>query len=157
MQKGTFSSIDQLKSLEGQEVAVSEWLEITQQRINAFADATDDHQWIHVDVDRARRESAFGTTIAHGFLTLSMLPKFMYECLNFRDLFAMTINYGVNRVRFVSPVRSGSRIRARFQLLELSEVKGGWQGRFNVTVDIDGQEKPAMAAETLTRYYTEAP
>lgn len=157
MQKGHFTGIEQLKALEGQEVAVSEWLEITQQRINAFADATDDHQWIHVDVERARRESAFGTTIAHGFLTLSLIPKFTYECLNFRDLFAMTINYGANRIRFVSPVRCGSRIRARFVLLELSEVKGGWQARFQVTVEIEGQEKPACVAETLSRYYTVAP
>ncbi len=157
MQKGQFSDIAQLKSLEGQEVAVSDWLEITQRRIDAFADATDDHQWIHVDPERARRESAFGTTIAHGFLTLSLIPRFTYECLNFRDLFAMTINYGANRIRFVSPVRSGSRIRARFQLLELSEVKGGWQARFQVTVEIEGQEKPACVAETLSRYYTVAP
>lgn len=157
MQKGQFSDIAKLKGLEGEQVAVSEWLEITQQRINSFADATDDHQWIHVDVERARRESAFGTTIAHGFLTLSLIPRFMYECLNFRDLFAMTINYGANRIRFASPVKCGARIRARFQLLELSEVKGGWQGRFQVTIDIEGQEKPACVAETLSRYYTEAP
>ncbi|MDX1982386.1 MAG: MaoC family dehydratase [Bryobacteraceae bacterium] len=157
MPKFSISSIGELKSLEGREVAFSEWLTITQERINAFADATDDHQWIHVDVERCRRESPFGSTIAHGFLTLSLLPKFTYETLDLRQNFAMTINYGCNRVRFVSPVRCGSSVRARFLLLELSEVKGGYQARWQVTVEIEGQEKPACVAETITRYYSEAP
>lgn len=157
MPKFSISSIGELKSLEGREVALSDWLTITQERINAFADATDDHQWIHVDVERCGRESPFGSTIAHGFLTLSLLPKFTYETLDLRQNFAMTINYGCNRVRFVSPVRCGSSVRARFLLLELSEVKGGYQARWQVTVEIEGQEKPACVAETITRYYSEAP
>lgn len=140
----------------GREVAVSEWIEITQQRINAFADATDDHQWIHVDVERCRRESAFGVTIAHGFLTLSMIPRFSYECLAFRRSLGMTINYGANRIRFITPVKCGSRIRARFQLKELSEVKDAWQAIFTVTVELEGSEKPACVAETITRYYVES-
>jgi acyl dehydratase len=157
MPKCAISSLAELKSMEGREVAVSDWLTITQQRIDAFADATDDHQWIHVDQERCSRESPFGGTIAHGFLTLSLLPKFTYETLDLRQQFAMTINYGSNRVRFVSPVRCGASIRARFLLLELAEVKGGYQARWQVTVEIDGQDKPACVAETITRYYTEAP
>jgi acyl dehydratase len=157
MTKREVETIQELQELAGQEVAVGEWLEVTQDRIDAFADATDDHQWIHVDVERCARESPFGTTIAHGFLTLSLLPRFSYAAIGIRQPFKMTINYGLNKVRFPAPVRCGSRIRTRHQLLEVAEVKGGWQSRWQVTVEIEGSEKPACVAETLTRYYTEDP
>jgi acyl dehydratase len=157
MAKREVESIQELQELVGQEVAVGEWLEVTQDRINAFADATGDHQWIHVDVERCARESPFGTTIAHGFLTLSLIPLFSYASVGIRQPFKMTINYGLNKVRFPSPVRCGSRIRTRHQLLEVAEVKGGWQSRWQVTVEIEGSEKPACVAETLTRYYTGDP
>ncbi|MBL8230445.1 MAG: MaoC family dehydratase [Bryobacterales bacterium] len=157
MAKLEVATVRELAELVGQEVAVGDWLEITQERIDAFASATDDHQWIHVDVERAKRESPFGTTIAHGFLTLSLLSRFAYAALEIRQPFKMTINYGLNKVRFVSPVRCGARIRTRHQLLEVSEVKGGWQSRWQVTVDIEGSDKPACVAETLTRYYEDNP
>lgn len=157
MPKREIADIAELESLTGQEVAVSEWLEVTQQRIDAFAAATGDHQWIHVDVERCRRESPFQTTIAHGFLTLSLIPQFSFETLSIRQSFFMAINYGLNRVRFINPVRAGARIRSRHQLLEVSEVKGGWQTRWQVTIEIDGQDKPACVAETVARYYAEAP
>jgi acyl dehydratase len=118
MAKREIAGIAELHELVGQEVAVGDWLEITQERINAFADATSDHQWIHVDVERCRTESPFGTTIAHGFLTLSLLPKFSYETVGIREAFKMTINYGLNKLRFPNPVRCGSRVRARFLLQE---------------------------------------
>jgi acyl dehydratase len=106
-----------------------------------------------VDVERCRRESPYGTTIAHGYLTLSLIPRFSHEALPIRQTFAMTINYGCNRVRFISPVKCGARIRSRHHLLELSEVEGGWQTRWLVTIEIEGQEKPACAAETIGRFY----
>lgn len=153
MPQRQFADIEDLQRHAGQEVAVSDWLEITQERINAFADATSDHQWIHVDVERCKRESPFGTTIAHGFLTLSLIPQFSYATLSVGGKFRMTINYGCNKVRFMSPVKSGSRIRNRYTLLEVSQVEGGWQSRFQVTIEIEGQQKPACVAETLSRYY----
>ncbi len=149
-----FANIAELQSCTGQEVAVSDWLEVTQERINAFADATSDHQWIHVDAERCSRESPFGTTIAHGFLTLSLLPKFSYETIRVNEKFRLTLNYGCNKVRFMSPVKCGARIRNRYTLLEVSAVEGGWQSRWQVTVEIEGQQKPACVAETLSRYYS---
>src|SRR5271163_4405682 len=105
----TITTLDELRGFAGREIAVTDWFEITQERINQFADATDDHQWIHTDRERARRESPYGTTIAHGFLTLSLLPQFLTEAVQLGDL-RMAINYGLNRVRFPSAVRAGSRI-----------------------------------------------
>src|SRR5262249_49481696 len=143
----------ELKSLEGQEVAVGDWLEITQERINQFADATNDHQWIHVDPERCGRESPFGTTIAHGYLTLSLIPFLNQRSFHIRQPFGMTINYGSNRVRFMSPVPVGSRIRNRMTLLELAEFSGGWQARWQVTIEIEGKGKPACVAEIISRMY----
>lgn len=157
MAKREVETIEELQGLVGQEVAVGDWLEVTQERISAFAAATDDHQWIHVDAERCARESPFGATIAHGFLTLSLLSRFSYASIGIRQPFKMTINYGLNKVRFPSPVRCGSRIRTRHQLLEVTPVKGGWQSRWQVTVEIEGSDKPACVAETLTRYYAEDP
>ena len=141
-----------LKGLAGREIAVTEWMEITQERINNFADATDDHQWIHIDPERAQGESPYGSTIAHGFLTLSMLPKFLKDSLQIDDV-RMTINYGVNRVRFPSAVRAGSRIRARIVLQSVREVGNASEATYAITVECDGSEKPCCVAELLARYY----
>ncbi|MBL8216795.1 MAG: MaoC family dehydratase [Bryobacterales bacterium] len=153
MPRRQFAGIDDLKAHAGQEVAVSDWLEIRQERIDLFAEATNDHQWIHVDPGRAAAESPFGTTIAHGYLTLSLLSQFGYATIGIDQQFRMQINYGVNKVRFMNPVKCGSRIRARYLLLDVTDVEGGWQVRFQVTVEMEGVEKPACVAETLTRYY----
>lgn len=154
MPRRQFAGIDDLKASAGEEVAVSDWMEISQERIDLFAQATNDHQWIHVDPARAALESPFGTTIAHGYLTLSLLSQFGYATIGIDQQFRMQINYGVNKVRFMNPVKSGSRIRARYQLLDVIDVQGGWQVRFQVTVEIEGVDKPACVAETLTRYYS---
>jgi acyl dehydratase len=149
--KREVADIQELQSLVEQEVAVGDWLEITQERINQFADATNDHQWIHVDPERCRRESPFGTTIAHGYLTLSLIPYLSQQSFAIRQPFRMGINYGSNRVRFTSPVPVGSRIRNRMTLLEVSAFPGGWQARWQVTIEIEGKEKPACVAEVISR------
>jgi acyl dehydratase len=145
-------TLEELKRLVGQELAVTEWLEITQERINLFADAIDDHQWIHVDAERARRESPYGATIAHGFLTLSLLPKIVSDAIQLTDL-RMAINYGLNRVRFPSAVRAGSRIRARIVLQSTRDVEGATDATYAVTIEMQGSEKPCCVAEWLARYY----
>nr|AIA14116.1 MaoC like domain protein [uncultured bacterium] len=144
---------EELKSLIGQEVGRSEWLEVTQSRINDFAETTEDRQWIHLDEERAKTDTPFGGTIAHGFLTLSLLSHFASEAVAVKGDFKMGINYGLNRVRFVSPVAVGSRVRGRFTLQSVEEVQGGLQLVWNVTVEIDRAPKPALAAEWLVRYY----
>jgi acyl dehydratase len=136
----------------GQEIAVSDWLEVTQARINQFANATGDHQWIHVDAARAAAESPYKSTIAHGFLTLSLLSTLIRESIQFTGL-RMAINYGLNRVRFISPVPSGSRVRARITLQAVDEVSGGVQATWLATIEREGAEKPAAVAEWLVRYY----
>ncbi|MEO8025551.1 MAG: MaoC family dehydratase [Bryobacteraceae bacterium] len=151
------ATIQELKTLEGQEVAVGDWFEITQERVNQFADATEDHQWIHIDVEKCKAESPFGTTIAHGFLTLSLLPALTQRTFRISQKFAMSINYGLNKVRFMNPVRVGSRIRPRMTLIEVAEIAGGWQNRWQVTIEIEGQDKPACVAETIGRVYESAP
>jgi acyl dehydratase len=145
--------LEELKTLIGQEVVVSDWLEVSQERIKAFADATGDHQWIHVDVERAKNESPFQTTIAHGFLTLSLLAHLAEESISVQGNFKMGINYGLNRVRFVSPVPSNSRIHARFTLQAVEDVAGGVQLNWAVTVEVEGAAKPSLVAEWLVRYY----
>jgi acyl dehydratase len=147
------NGIEELKTLIGQEVAASDWLEITQSRINDFADATEDHQWIHIDVERAKTDSPFHSTIAHGFLTLSMLPHLAAQAFKVEGDFKMGINYGLNRLRFVSPVPAGSRVRARFTLQQVEDVAGGVQLTWSVTCEIEGGAKPALVAEWLVRYY----
>ncbi len=148
-----FQSIDEARALCGQEVAVSDWLEVSQERINQFADATGDHQWIHEDVARAKTESPYGTTIAHGFLTLSLLSHLMQSAVKFNIPAKMGINYGLNRVRFVSAVPAGSRIRARVTLQNLADFTGGHQFTWQFTVEVEGAAKPACVAEWLTRMY----
>jgi len=138
----------------GQEIAVSDWLPVTQERIDLFAEATGDRQWIHVDQARAAAESPFKTTIAHGFLTLSLLSPLIRESIRFTGL-RMAINYGANRVRFVSPVPSGARIRARITPAAAEDVAGGVQVTWKVTIEREHGDKPACVAEWLVRYYPE--
>jgi acyl dehydratase len=152
----TVVALAQLAALVGQEVGTSDWFAVTQDRINAFADATGDHQWIHVDADRARAETPFGTTIAHGFLTLSLLSALMRDAIAV-DGPRMTLNYGLNRVRFVSPVPAGSRIRARVTLGRIDNVGDSVQATWNVTIERDGGEKPCVVAEWIVRYYDSRP
>jgi acyl dehydratase len=146
-----FGSADELRAAVGQEVGVSDWLEIDQKRIDLFAEATGDHQWIHVDPERAAG-GPFGTTIAHGYLTLSLLPSLVPQALSVEGV-RMGINYGVNKVRFPSPVPVGSRLRARVQLAEVTEAGGGVQLTARVTVEREGGEKPVCVAETVSRYF----
>jgi acyl dehydratase len=136
----------------GEEIAVSDWLEVTQARIDQFADATGDHQWIHVDPVRAAAELPSKSTIAHGFLTLSLLSTLIRESIQFTGL-RMAINYGLNRVRFVSPVPSGSRIRALITLEAVDAVSGGFQVTWHVTIEREGGDKPACVADWVVRYY----
>jgi acyl dehydratase len=136
----------------GREVALSDWLDITQERIDRFADAIGDHQWIHVDRERAARESPLQTTIAHGFLTLSVLSKLFDDTIDVVGK-RMDVNYGLNRLRFTSPVPAGSRVRARFVLSALEPIDGGAQTTWNVAVEREAAEKPALVAEWLTRHY----
>jgi acyl dehydratase len=143
--------LDELKGWSKREI-VTDWFEITQERINQFAAATEDHQWIHVDAERARRESPYGTTIAHGFLTLSLLSRFMREALELGGL-RMAINYGLNRVRFPAAVRAGSRVRARIVLQSIRELPEGAEAIYGVTIESEGSEKPCCVAEWLARYY----
>jgi acyl dehydratase len=145
------SCIDEAVEAVGQELGVSRWLAVDQERINAFADATGDHQWIHVDVERARTESPYGATIAHGFLTLSLIPALSKE--NYRiDNAKMGINYGLNRVRFLAPVPAGSRIRLRSELVNAAKVDDTTVDlTVRQTVELDGSDKPAAVAEVIAR------
>jgi acyl dehydratase len=149
----TIESIDEARRLVGQEVGVSDWIDVSQERINAFAEVTGDHQWIHIDPERARRESPFGTTIAHGFLTLSLITQLQSQALRIAAGQKMGINYGLNRVRFVSPVRAGSRVRSRSKLESLEDIQGGVQLTWHVTVEIENSEKPALVADWIGRLY----
>jgi acyl dehydratase len=141
------TTFDELADAVGEHLGSTEWLEVTQERVNAFADATGDHQWIHVDVERAA-DGPFGGTIAHGYLTLSLIPYFTPQLFRLETPGAR-LNYGVNRVRFPSPVKVGSRIRASAQILEVTDVPAGKQMVTKVTVEIDGEAKPACVAETV--------
>jgi acyl dehydratase len=148
---GASVGIEDLEKRVGQEVAVSPWIEVTQERIDRFAEATEDRQWIHVDRERAR-SSPFGGTIAHGFLTLSLLPKLAEQLTALADR-KMGINYGLNKLRFTAPVPSGSRIRARFTLARLERLEGAVQLTWGVTVEREGSDRPCMIAEWLVRQY----
>jgi acyl dehydratase len=147
------ASLEELKKLIGQEVAVSDWVEITQERVNQFAEATGDHQWIHLDVERSRKESPYGNTVAHGFLTLSLLPMLMGSSIRMLDV-RMGVNYGLNKVRFPAPVPVGSRIRARMTLLSVEDIPNGAQVIWNVTMEREGGDKPVCVAESISRRYT---
>jgi acyl dehydratase len=142
-----------LKEFVGREIGVTEWLSLTQKRIDQFAEATEDRQWIHLDRERARRESPYGTTIAHGFLTLSLVSYFVREAIEIRRGVRMAVNYGLNRVRFPSPVRSDSKIRARIAVLTLKELSDAVEVTFEVTVESEDSDKPCCVAEWVVRYY----
>ena len=145
------SSIRDLEARVGEEIAVSPWLKVTQERIDTFAKAIDDFQWIHVDRERAK-SSPFGGTIAHGFLTLSLLSHLAESTFSFSDR-KMGVNYGLNRVRFTAPVPSGAKVRARFTLAKYEKLDGGVQVTWNTTMEIENVAKPAMVAEWIGRHY----
>ena len=145
------ADLAELRGRIGQEVAVSDWLEVTQDRIDRFAEATEDRQWIHLDRERASG-SALGGTIAHGFLTLSLIPHFFATALRLPPA-RMTLNYGLDRVRFTSPVPSGKRVRARFELLDVRDAAGATDLRWKVTIEVEGAAKPACVAETIARRF----
>jgi acyl dehydratase len=142
-----------LKEFVGREIGVTGWLSLTQKRIEQFAEATEDRQWIHLDRERGSRESPYGTTIAHGFLTLSLVSYFVREAIQIRGGVRMAVNYGLNRVRFPSPVRSDSNIRARIALLTLKELADAVEVTFNVTIESENSDKPCCVAEWVVRYY----
>ena len=145
-------SLAELPALVGQEVAVSDWVTITQEQVNQFAEATGDHQWIHVDVERAKA-GPFGAPIAHGFLTLSLIPMFFQLAMEIRGT-RMGVNYGLNKVRFTAPVPVGSRLRARMKLLTCEPIENdGYQMAWQVTIEREGTDKPVCVAESLSRRY----
>jgi acyl dehydratase len=145
---------DLLKGHVGRELAVTDWFLMTQERILQFADATEDHQWIHVDRDRAQAESPFGTTIAHGFLTLSLLSHFMQQALQIRGGVRLAINYGLNRVRFPAPARVGSKLRAHVTLHSFKEMRSAREAIFSISVEVEGGEKPCCVAEWIVLYFS---
>ncbi|MGB8475971.1 MAG: MaoC family dehydratase [Candidatus Acidiferrum sp.] len=144
---------DALREFVGKEIGTSEWLVVEQDRIDHFAEATEDRQWIHLDRERAKRESPYGSTIAHGFLTLSMISRLMQQAIQIRAGARLTINYGVNRVRFPSPVREGSRIRGHFKLINFKELSDAYEAVYACSVECEASEKPCCVAEWIVRYY----
>jgi acyl dehydratase len=148
----TITGLDELKAAEGEDLGASDWHEVTQEAIDAFADATGDHQWIHVDVERAK-QTPFGGTIAHGYYTLAIEPMLLEQVFAL-DGFAFAINYGLNRVRFPAPLPVGRRVRARAKLTKVEDVPGGAQMEVEVTFELEGSDKPVCVAETLARVYT---
>ena len=144
------TSIDEAQSLVGSELGISDWMEIDQQRINSFADVTGDHQWIHIDVERAKTESPFGAPIAHGFLTLSLIPALSKDNFRFENV-KLAINYGLNKVRFLTPVTVGSRIRVRSELAEVTAKDNSADLTVRHTIEIDGVDKPAAVADMIVR------
>ena len=142
-----------LKEYVGQEIATTDWLHVTQERISLFDEATGDRQWIHVDPERAQRESPYGAAVAHGFLTLSLMSHFMREAIRFPGEVRQTINYGLNRVRFPAPVRAGAKIRARIRLESCRELTESVEAVFDIRIEAEGSEKPCCAAEWILRYY----
>ena len=147
------ADFDELKSLIGQEIGVGNWLEVTQKLIDSFAELTQDPQWIHIDPVRAQLESPYGTTVVHGFLTVSLLSCLHRDLIEIRGEYTRSINYGFNRLRFPAAVPAGSRIRLRSKLQAVEEIEGGLQCIWNVTVEIEGQPKPALVAEWIGRLY----
>jgi acyl dehydratase len=142
-----------LQALVGREIGTTDWFVVTQERIRQFAEATEDRQWIHVDPERAKRESPYGATVAHGFLTLSLISFLMKQAVQIKAGVRMAVNYGLNRVRFPAPVRADSKVRGRFALLSVKELPNGLEAAFTVTVESEGAEKPCCVAEWVVRYY----
>jgi acyl dehydratase len=148
----TTTTMAELPELVGTELGSSDWYEVTQERVNQFAEATGDHQWIHIDIDRAKKESPFGGPIAHGFLTLSLVVPLVAQVLTVTDQ-KMGVNYGLNKVRFPAPVPVGSKVRASVRLESVEEIAGGLQNVLAVTVEREGGGKPVCIAEWVVRYY----
>ena len=146
------TTLEDLRESVGREIACTDWVLLAQEKIDAFAEATGDRQWIHVDRERAQRESLYGTTVAHGFLTLSLLSRFLAEGIHVRGA-GMAVNYGLNRVRFPAPVPAGSKIRARFALASLKDFAGGVEAVYSVSIEAQHTEKPVCVAEWVIRYY----
>ncbi|MCP1573373.1 acyl dehydratase [Herbaspirillum rubrisubalbicans] len=149
----TIASLEELKSLAGQEVACSDWITVTQEQVDRFADATGDHQWIHVDVQRAARELPYGGTVAHGFLTLALLPRLLSEAISLGPDVRLLLNYGLNRVRFPAPLQVGRRVRGIIRLEAVEDIPGGVQLAWGITVECEGADKPVCVAEFLVRRY----
>jgi acyl dehydratase len=147
----TTTTLAELPSYVGKEVGTSDWVEVTQERVNLFADATGDHQWIHVDVERANRESPFGGPIAHGYLTLSLLIPMWSQVLTVTDV-AMAVNYGLNKVRFPAPVPVGSQLRLTATLKDVEEITGGYQLTASAVIEREGGDKPVCIAELVVRF-----
>jgi acyl dehydratase len=145
-----FSGLDEFVAAEGSQLGPTDWLKVTQERVDLFADATDDHQWIHVDPERAAN-GPFGATIAHGLLTLSLLPHFTSQMYTV-DNVAMAINYGYNKVRFITPVKVGAKVRARAEIAKVDQLNGAVQATLTTTVEIEGSDKPAAVAESIVRF-----
>jgi len=146
----TINGVDELKALVGQQLGTSDWLEVTQDQVNTFAEATGDHQWIHVDPERAK-DGPFGGTIAHGYLTMSLGPVLLPQVATVTG-FSMALNYGLNKLRFPSPVPVGSKLRLSAELLAVDEITGGVQTTYRLTFEVEGQDKPACVAEALYRW-----
>lgn len=145
----TINGIEEMRKLVGQEIGTGEWFTITQERVNDFADVTGDHQWIHLDVERARKESPWGNTIAHGFLTLSLLPALTEPIYTVKGI-TTRINYGLDKVRFPAPVPAGSRVRAKVELVALDdEGEGRYKGQYKTTIELEGSDRPACVAESI--------
>ncbi len=147
-----FANLAEMRALAGQELAVSDWVDVTQERVNLFAEATNDHQWIHVDLERCKRESPFGGPIAHGYLTLSLVSSLFENAIRMLDA-TMVVNYGLNKLRFPAPVPVGSRVRARMTLQKIEDIDGGAQLEWLVVVEREGGTKPVCVAELLMRRY----
>jgi acyl dehydratase len=153
MPKTIIDGVAGLKALEGKDLGTSEWKTLRYEDIKAFADATGDHQWIHVDRERARTESPFGAPIAHGYYTLSRIAGLFFEVAEVRG-FRAALNYGLNKVRFPSPLKEGARYRLVMKVAQVKDVEGGVEGVLPATIEIEGQPKPACAAEVVFRYLT---
>jgi acyl dehydratase len=149
----TTTTLSELPALKGSELGTSDWIEVTQDRVNLFADATDDHQWIHVDVERAKAESPFGGPIGHGYLTLSLLIPMWSQVLTVTDS-RMAVNYGLNKVRFPAPVPVGSKVRLTATLADVEEIKGGYQLTVSAVIERENGDKPVCIAEPVLRFYS---
>ncbi len=152
MAKRTINGLEGLRELVGQELGTSDWLEITQDRVDQFAEATGDHQWIHVDRERAEKYSPYKTTVAHGYLTISLSPMLISQVMEVEGV-KMGVNYGLNKLRFPAPVKVGSRVRVRVALKEVNDITGGAQVVTNLTFEVEGEEKPCCVAEAVVLYY----
>jgi len=150
-------TLQSLKEFVGREIATTDWLVVTQERIRQFAEATDDRQWIHLDGERARRESPYGATIAHGFLTLSLLSYFIRQAIQIPREVRLAVNYGLNRVRFPAAVRAGAEVRARVTLQSVKDLHDGVEVVFGVSMECKGESKPCGVAEWIVRYYSFRP